>query len=1298
MLCLRGSPALSQFRLEKLLSDLRQQVNTVTGVYVEFIHFVDGHLSTVYEKEKLERLLQYGPRAAPLSKPPLFLVIPRVGMISPWSSKATDIIHNCGLHKIRRIERGVAYYLDFECQLTGSELTRIKPLLHDSMIETILDIDRDPSILLFAQTEPALLETVDILKHGWDALNVANHKLGLALSKDEMAYLIESFKRLGRNPTDVELMMFAQVNSEHCRHKIFNTDWIINNTPRKLSLFKMIRNTYECHPDKVLSAYQDNAAVITGFPASRFSPEYSNSQYCYYHGAIHILMKVETHNHPTAISPFPGAATGSGGEIRDESATGRGAKPKAGLCGFSVSHLRIPGFIQPWEKDYGKPDRIVSALNIILDGPIGAASFNNEFGRPSIAGYFRTFEENGPDGQRRGYHKPIMIAGGLGNILGSHVHKTKFPPGTAIIVLGGPAMLIGLGGGAASSRSVGSSKEDLDLASVQRGNPEIQRRAQEVIDSCISLFNQNPILSIHDVGAGGLSNAVPEIVRDAKSGGHFELREVPNDDLGMSPMQIWCNEAQERYLLAISPEGLEKFKKICERERCPYAIIGFSTAQLDLVVTDQRFTNRPVDLPMELLFGSISKNLRNARSQPVFNMQPFKFKLKDIDIRDAVQRVLRFPAVADKSFLITICDRTVTGLVCRDQMVGPWQVPVSDVAVTATSFDRYTGEALAIGERTPLAVLDAPASGRMAVAEALTNIAAACIQKISDVKLSANWMAAIDHPGEDTRLFDTVYAVGMELCPALGIAIPVGKDSLSMKTIWEENSEIKSVVAPLSLVVSAFAPVSDVHRTLTPQLRTDLGDTELIFVDLGRGKDRLGCSTLAQVYNLLGDTVPDLDTPKDLAAFFTVIQELNSKSQLLAYHDRSDGGLLVVLVEMMFAGGCGLTIVLDKLDNNQLMAALFAEELGAVLQVRAADQNNILADLASAGLGECSYTIGKPNTEDNLILSFKGETVFSSSRIQLRRLWSETGYQIQKLRDNPECVREAFNAACDPNDPGLNVHLTFDPSEDEDTTVFSISSVRPRVAILREQGVNGQVEMAAAFDRAGFTAVDVHMSDIISGRTVLNNFHCVAACGGFSYGDVLGAGQGWAKSILFNSRARDEFSAFFARSDSFGLGICNGCQMFSNLRELIIGTELWPNFIRNRVEQFESRLSLVEVLPSPSLFLNGMDGSILPIVVAHGEGQAEFCDENGANMALTAGIATLRFVDNAGQPANKYPTNPNGSPGGLTGFTSRDGRFTIMMPHPERVFRTVQYSWHPDDWNDQGPWLRLFCNARRWLY
>ena len=1294
MLRFRGSPALSAFRLERLLTRLQEQAPAIIEVYAEFLHVVDlaGPL-TSHDQEILTRLLTYGP-PAPLHVPigdPDLLVAPRPGTISPWSSKATDIAHNCGLRVVRRIERGIAYYFTAPGGLDQPALTAMKPLLHDRMTEAVLEPTDDPAIL-FAQAEPAPLTTVDILTGGRAALAAANTALGLALSGEEIDYLLASFTRLGRNPTDVELMMFAQANSELCRHKIFNADWIIDGEPQAMSLFSMIRVTHQRSPAGVLSAYRDNAAVIEGFQSQRFFPDPADGQYRYHEEDVHILMKVETHNHPTAISPFPGAATGSGGEIRDEGATGRGAKPKAGLTGFSVSNLRLPGFEQPWERDYGKPDRIVSALDIMLEAPIGAAAFNNEFGRPNLAGYFRTFEAAAADGEVRGYHKPIMIAGGLGNIRPEHIHKQSLPPGAPIVVLGGPAMLIGLGGGAASSMAAGASAEALDYASVQRGNPEMQRRCQEVIDQCWAMGAANPILSIHDVGAGGLSNALPEIIHDAGRGGRFELREIPNDDPGMSPREIWCNEAQERYVLAIDPDRLTAFQALCERERCPCAVLGQATAEQQLVVADRHFANYPVAMPLAALLGMPPRMRRDVR-----RVTPASRPLDTagMDLREAARRVLRLPAVADKTFLITIGDRTVGGLVSRDQMVGPWQVPVADVAVTATGFQAYTGEAMAMGERTPVAVLDAPAAGRLAIGEALTNLAAARVERTEDIRLSANWMAAAGHPGEDAALFDTVRAVALELCPALGIAIPVGKDSLSMQTVWEDHGQRRRVVAPLSLIVSAFAPVPDVRATLTPQLRPDPGGTELLLIDLGGGRNRLGGSALAQVYEQLGDIPPDLNSTNDLKFLFLAIQSLNAEGRLLAYHDRSDGGLWVTLCEMAFAGQVGLTVELDPLGPDPL-AALFNEELGVVLQYPVGQRYVIMDRLTLAGLEDCSHIIGRPNDQDRIIVRRRGAELLNEDRITLRRLWSETSFQMQARRDNPACAQESFDALLDREDPGLNVRLSFDPAEDV-AAPFINRGARPRVAILREQGVNGQVEMAAAFERAGFAPVDVHMTDIIAGRTALTVFQGVAACGGFSYGDVLGAGEGWAKSILFNRRARDQFAAFFARSDSFGLGVCNGCQMFANLHELIDGAELWPRFVRNRVEQFEARLALVEVLPSPSLFFAGMAGSRLPIAVAHGEGQAEFQRDSGPGKALAAGLVVMRFVDHYGRATETYPFNPNGSPKGVTGLTTRDGRFTIMMPHPERVFRSVQLSWRPEAWGEDSPWRRMFSNARAWL-
>lgn len=1296
MLCLRGSPALSAFRLAKLLANLRQQMPSVTQVYAEYRHLIDTvEPLTDSEEAILKRLLTYGPsvRGYPLSDQPTLLVIPRPGTISPWSSKATDIAHNCGLQRIRRIERGIAFYLTTTEILSELQLASLTPLLHDRMTEIVLDSDQNPNIL-FAQSEPASLAVIDILADGQAALAEANVALGLALSEDEMAYLMNHFTQLGRNPSDVELTMFAQANSEHCRHKIFNATWIVDSQLQASSLFDMIRNTFYRAPDGVLSAYRDNAAVLQGSQAQRFFPDPREGQYHYSTEDVHLLIKVETHNHPTAISPFPGAATGAGGEIRDEGATGRGAKPKAGLTGFSVSHLRIAGFEQVWETVYGQPERIASALQIMLEGPIGAAAFNNEFGRPNLAGYFRTFEVTAPNGERRGYHKPIMIAGGLGNIRSEHIRKQALPSDVFIVVIGGPAMRIGLGGGAASSMTAGTSTAELDFASVQRGNPEMQRRCQEVIDYCWALGEANPILSIHDVGAGGLSNAVPEILHDAGRGGRLELRNIPNDDLGMSPREIWCNEAQERYVLALDPRQLPVFQVICERERCPYALLGQATVECRLQVKDRQYANQPVDMPMAVLLGKPPKMLRDVNRISIFG-QPLTLNLDTLSLREAVTRVLRLPAVADKTFLITIADRSVGGLVARDQMVGPWQVPVADVAVTASGFTTYHGEAMAVGERTPVAVLDALASGRMAVGEAITNIAAARLGKLGDVRLSANWMAAADHPGEDAALFDTVRAVAMDLCPALGIAIPVGKDSLSMRAVWEENGERRSVTSPLSLIVSAFAPVRDIRTTLTPQLRTDQGDTELLLVDLGRGKNRLGGSALAQVYQQLGEIPPDLDSADDLKFFFLAVQALNADGRLLAYHDRSDGGLLAVLCEMAFAGGSGLTVDLDALGADPI-AALFNEELGAVAQIRAAHRNVVFNHLNSAGLRECSHVIGKPNEQNRIIIHYQGKVLVDEALVTLRRLWSETSYRMQALRDNPQCAREAFDGLLDIADPGLNAQLSFALHENI-AAPFIAKGARPRIAILREQGVNGQVEMAAAFQRAGFAPTDVHMSDIIAGRVSLTGFRGIAACGGFSYGDVLGAGEGWAKSILFNNRARDEFAAFFARSDSFGLGVCNGCQMFSNLCELIQGAELWPRFVRNQVEQFEARLALVEVSASPSLFLADMTGSRLPIVVAHGEGRTEFRPNSSPQQLLAARLVTLRYVNHYGQATERYPANPNGSPLGITGLTTRDGRFTIMMPHPERVFRTVQYSWHPYEWGEDGPWLRMFRNARVWL-
>ena len=1304
MLILRGAPALSVFRVQKLLDTLQARLPAVQGIQAEYMHFAALEAGapdlTATETELLQKLLQYGPTYAPTEPVgELLLVVPRFGTISPWASKATDIAHNCGLGRIRRLERGIAYYLRSSSPLDAGQRAIAAAALHDRMVETVLP-DMAAAAQLFVEAEPRPLTTVDVLQGGRAALERANSSLGLALAEDEIDYLVENFRQLQRNPNDVELMMFAQANSEHCRHKIFNASWTIDGEPQQHSLFQMIKNTHQRSGDNVLSAYSDNAAVVTGSRAGRFYPAADGAEYAYHQEDIHLLMKVETHNHPTAIAPFPGAGTGAGGEIRDEGAVGRGSKPKVGLTGFSVSNLQIPGFVQPWEQDYGKPGRIVSALDIMLEGPIGGAAFNNEFGRPNICGYFRSFEQDAPGAagvERRGYHKPIMLAGGYGNIKAEHIEKKPFAAGCQLIVLGGPAMLIGLGGGAASSMASGTSSEDLDFASVQRQNPEIERRCQEVIDRCWALGAANPIEFIHDVGAGGLSNALPELVKDGGTGGRFELRNVPNDEPGMSPLEIWCNEAQERYVLAVHPANIEKFRAICERERCPFAIVGVATDEKHLQLGDRQFANNPVDLPMSVLFGKTPKMQRSITRCPVAQIP---LQLDAIELSDAAERVLRLPTVASKSFLITIGDRSVSGMVARDQMVGPWQVPVADCAVTTVAYDTYRGEAMAIGERTPLALLDGPASGRMAIGEAITNIASARIEKLSDVKLSANWMCAAGHPGEDEKLFDTVRAVGMELCPQLGITIPVGKDSMSMRTTWRDDGADKAVIAPLSLVISAFAPVCDVRKTVTPQLRLAAGSGEsfasaLLLIDLGGGRNRLGGSCLAQVYNQLGDEPADLDDPKRLAQLFAAVQELLEQDLLLAYHDRSDGGLFATLTEMAFAGHCGFAVELGGLGANPL-AVLFSEELGAVLQVRDTDRAAVLALLARHGLQAFVHEIGAPQSGSNLRFDWRGETVLNADRGRYQRLWSETSYRLQALRDNPECARQEFDALLDETDPGRSVALTFDHNADI-CAPYIARGVRPRVAILREQGVNGQVEMAAAFDRAGFSAVDVHMSDILSGRVALDDFKGLAACGGFSYGDVLGAGEGWAKTILFNSRAREQFAGFFQRSDTFSLGVCNGCQMMSNLKELIPGAELWPRFVRNLSEQFEARVALVQVPRSPSILFAGMAGSHMPVVVAHGEGRTEFADAAQLHALQADDQVALQYVDHHLNIAERYPANPNGSPAGIAGVASRDGRVTLLMPHPERVFRAVQNSWRPDDWREDGAWLRIFRNARVWL-
>jgi len=1290
MLQFRGGPALSTFRIRILLEKLQKRLPGIDRLESQFLYFVDaeGGVSSG-ERTLLERLLNDGIQYDAPNSGSLVLVVPRLGTLSPWASKATDIAHSCGLKKVRRIERGVAYYLHSRAGLDAQALKDAVALLHDRMTQSVL-FDAAEAERLFAQTKPAPLNSVDLLKGGRQALVDANREYGFALSDDEIDYLTENFQRLERNPSDAELMMFAQANSEHCRHKIFRGDWIIDGAKQPVSLFDMIRATHAHNPEGVLSAYKDNASVIEGSRGARFFPRPGDDEYAYHQEDIHILMKVETHNHPTAIAPFAGAATGAGGEIRDEGATGIGAKPKAGLAGFSVSNLRIPGFTQPWEQDFGKPNRIVSALDIMLDGPIGAAAFNNEFGRPAIGGYFRTYEQR-VAGTLRGYHKPIMIAGGLGNIRANHVEKRDIPVGAKIIVLGGPAMLIGLGGGAASSVASGASAEDLDFASVQRDNAEMQRRAQEVIDRCWAQGANNPILSIHDVGAGGLSNAVPEIIDASHRGGRFDLRCIPNDEPGMSPMAVWCNEAQERYVLAIAPERLADFQKLCARERCPVAVIGEASGDGQLVVADPLLGKSPVDMPMEVLLGKPPKMLRDVkRIKPAHTA----FDTSKLELREAVFRLLRLPAIADKGFLITIGDRTVGGQVHRDPLVGPWQVPVSDLAVTAASYEGYAGEAMAMGERAPVAALDAPASGRLAVAEAVTNIAAADIGELAKIRLSANWMAACGNPGEDAALYDTVKAVS-DFCVALDLAIPVGKDSLSMKTTWQKDGADHTMLAPLSLVISAFAPVKDVRKTLTPQLRCDVADTQLLLVDLGKGRNRLGGSCLAQVFGQSGGTVPDLDDPRLLSGFFAAVQELLAAGLLLAYHDRSDGGLFVTLAEMAFAGHCGMDLHLDALGADDF-AALFAEEAGAVLQVQGRDAQRVHGMFERHGLGAHVHPLGAPRQDGRVVITRAHQKILDEACIELHGAWSELSFHMQRLRDNPAGAQQEWEGKQDAGDPGLHAKLSFDLN-DNPAAPYIGKGARPRVAVLREQGVNGQVEMAAALDRAGFAAQDVHMTDVLEGRVQLTDFKGLVACGGFSYGDVLGAGQGWAKSILFNPRGREEFSQFFNRADSFGLGVCNGCQMLAALADLIPGTAGWPKFVRNASEQYEGRLVLAEVLTSPSLFFTGMEGSMIPIVVAHGEGRALFSHADGAQQLLAGDRVAMRFVDNRERMTEAYPANPNGSPLGITGITNTDGRVTLLMPHPERVFRSLQMSWHPREWGEDSPWMRMFRNARAWI-
>ena len=1300
MFSLLGAPALSQFRLDKLLQSLHGMDSRVSGISSRYVHFADvSQTLDEHELELLGKLLTYGPKS-PLrtDRGRQILATPRVGTVSPWSSKATDIAHVCGLQNIRRLERGTLYFVEAAADLSSEELRRFGPLLHDRMTESVWVGAAIPPDGLFRSAAARPLRIVALGGDGHAELARANVEWGLALSDDEIDYLVTAFGKLGRDPTDVELMMFAQANSEHCRHKIFNAQFIVDGTPMPLSLFAMIRATYARNSAGVLSAYRDNAAVIEGATAVRFFPDAITHLYAGVTEPVDILMKVETHNHPTAISPFPGAATGSGGEIRDEGATGIGAKPKAGLTGFSVSNLKIPGMLQPWEKDFGKPERIASALDIMIAAPLGAAAFNNEFGRPNTCGYFRVFEQrtreaDGRPADRyvtRGYHKPIMIAGGLGNLRRSHVEKREVVVGAPLVVLGGPSMLIGLGGGAASSVGSGQSSSDLDFASVQRGNAEMQRRAQEVIDRCWAMGDANPILLIHDVGAGGLSNALPEAIAHNHRGGRIDLRKIPNAESELSPMEIWCNESQERYVLALVPGSTATFAALCERERCPFAVVGEITADGRLRVDDPLLSATPVDMPIDVLLGNAP---RMTREVSAIAKQPSLLTTAGTTIAQSLDRLLCLPTIADKSFLITIGDRTVGGMISRDQMVGPWQVPVADVAVSLSDYEGYTGEAMAMGERAPAAVLNAPASGRLAVGEAITNIIAADVRQLTDVRLSANWMAACGEPGEDADLYATVRAVGAELCTALGLTIPVGKDSLSMKTAWTDAGGAHVVLAPVSLIISAFAPVADARRTLTPELELTQ-PSRLLLIDLGGGRNRLGGSCWAQVLERSGGEPADLQNPVLLRRFFEAVRELKDRELVLAYHDRSDGGLLVSLLEMAFASRCGLDIDLGPATDP--VAACFSEELGAVLQIAEAQLSEAHAVLRRHNLDDHTCDVGRPAAGDAIAVVAAGEVLLSASRVQLHRRWSEVSFRIQALRDNPECAREEFSRLLDSNDPGLHARLTYDPA-DNVAAPYILTGARPAVAILREQGVNSQTEMAAVFTRVGFDAYDVHMTDILAGRARLARFHGFVACGGFSYGDVLGAGEGWAKSILFNPVARDEFAAFFGRDATFTLGVCNGCQMLAALKELIPGAERWPRFVRNRSEQYEARLSLVQVPRSNSVLLAGMQGSVLPIAVAHGEGQAEFTSHSGAGELLEHGLGALQYVDHHEEPTESYPFNPNGSPLGLAGVCSADGRVTSLMPHPERVFRSVQNSWATNTWGEDGGWLRLFRNARVFL-
>ena len=1297
MIVKEGPASHSPFKLESLLRRLQSIDQNIDDLGARFIHLIDSKNDPDEEQDRiLDSILEYGPDW-PFGTDEGFKVftLPRFGTTSPWSSKATDIAKVCGLTFIEKIERGVVFTLVLKDKDSAPSKEAIE-MLYDRMTEVVIT-DLKQAKEIFSSLEPQPFSDVDILSDGKKSLETANIELGLALNNDEIDYLLEQFTKLNRNPTDAELMMFAQANSEHCRHKVFNADWVIDGVDKERSLFQMIKNTYEASSRNVLSAYKDNAAVIAGHKADWFLPHLDDQKYGRFHDEIHTMMKVETHNHPTAISPYPGAATGSGGEIRDEAATGRGAMPKAGLTGFSVSHLFIPGDLQSWEKTIGKPDHIASALDIMLDGPIGGAAYNNEFGRPNILGYFRTFEEENKEESNTswGFHKPIMIVGGMGNISDSSVKKNDIDAGSLIIVLGGPAMLIGLGGGSASSLNAGSSDSELDFASVQRDNAELERRAQEVITRCFAMGvqnkedNANPIILIHDVGAGGLSNAIPEVADHSKMSADINLRDIDNAEPGMSPLEIWCNEAQERYVLSIHPNDLEVFDQVCKRERCPYAVVGEVATHGNLRLKDEVYDNYPIDMPMDVLFGKPPKTKLEITSEQKSIIDD---GLKGIDIEEAALKILRFPTVADKTFLIHIGDRTVGGLVSQDQFVGPWQVPVSDVAVTLKDHFGVQGEAMAMGERSPIAVHNAAASGRIAVGEAITNILSAPIGDIADIKLSANWMSSIMTDRLKQDLYETVEAISVDFCSKIGITIPVGKDSLSMQTSWVNEEKQYKNTAPLSLVISAFSPIDDVNNVITPQLK-DKSESILLLIDLGQGQNRMGGSCLSQIYNRsLGET-PDIENPEVLKKFFNAITKLKSRMLIQAYHDRSDGGLFACVSEMAFAGNMGLDLSLEAANQEELLKLLFSEELGCVIQIQNGDLDDVLDILNEASLSNSIYPIGTV-VKDKLISIKNNEFKHSFDLKTLRQAWSRMSYEMQKLRDNPETAEEGFKKILDVNDPGLNPKIKFGPTQIDYKRLTKSS---PKVAILRDQGVNSQIEMAVAFNKAGFNAYDIHMTDILNGQVNLDQYIGLVVCGGFSYGDVLGAGGGWAKSVLFNENAQNQFKTFFHREETFSLGICNGCQMMSQLKDLIPGADHWPRFVRNLSEQFEARLNMVEVLESNSIFLNGMEGSMIPIATSHGEGRVQYSNDGDMNALIEASGVTIRYVDNFGQPAINYPDNPNGSESGFAGFCSEDGRSTIMMPHPERVMRTEQFSWCPDDWKDHGPWARFFVNARDWI-